>query len=449
MVFFVFILFILNTVLAQSNISGNQRGYIENRFWYYPQNQSTIASYKNTVRWRPTLSIEKEPSNGGYQLQWTITGNVLLQQGRDVILDTLDILEPHILEQIPPDFNGQKPSFDDVLLDCNWTFYGENEIEHIGDVLTFPRLFMDINTEKLDIRIGKQSINWGSSLFFNPTDILFQYLIAEPWQERQGLEGVRLQFGGKNWLLTTIATVDLPYGLEDINSNNKNSQELPWYTGLRWTQNRKRNKVSMILGANHDLTLAGIDIKGDFTSRDIGYWIEGSWKYEHAFEPHDSFFQYSIGFDNSFDIGQGVRIALQLSHDGSGEEPLFYDWSSRRDFPIELQDCEMYHVRIPQSSSQKRVLLGRWYGLGLLEFRFHHNWRLQTSLFTNLIDLSALAFPALIYEQAHFLFFTGVQSRFGREGEFMPPFSQRNIMGVDLQMLYPSTQFLMWIRWNY
>ena len=225
---------------------------------------------------------------------------------------------------------------------------------------------------------------------------------------------------------------------------------MPWYTGVRWTYNTKRQKISAISGLTHDTSLIGIDIKGDITSRNIGYWFEGSIK-QQTFQD-SSFLQYSIGVDDSFDILDGLRIAFQLSHDGSGEEPLFYEWSSRDVFTTvdaQLTNCDSYHLKVPQRTDERRFLLGRWYGLGVVELRFQSYWRLQIPWFSNIIDTSTVAFPSIIYDSGTFLAFMGLQSRFGSEGEFNPPFSKRNIMGVDLEVLYPSTQFLMWIRWSY
>ena len=433
------------TQAQPKDVSFHQYGYIENRLWFYPDPLQDIPSFKNTLRWRPTFVGEMTKESTTYKI--SLTPNVIFNTGRDFISDTQKLLEPTILEQIPPDFNGNKPDFDDVLLECNWIVDGENDITNIRDVLTFPRFFIDINTQKLDLRIGKQALNWGSALFFNPTDVVFQYLFAQPWQERKGFEGIKLQMGKENWLLTTMGAVDV--SSTPLLTKTHSQNQLPWYTGIRWTYNTKRQKISAISGFTHDTSLIGIDIKGDITSRNIGYWFEGSIKQQRT---HDSsFLQYSVGIDDSFDILDGMRIGFQLSHDGSGETPLFYEWSSREIFTVNAQitDCDSYHIKVPQRGDEQRFLLGRWYGLGIMEMQFQSYWRIQIPLFSNLIDKSTVALPSIIYDQGDFLAFMGLQSRLGSEGEFNPPFSQRNIMGVDLEVLYPSTQFLMWIRWSY
>ena len=266
------------TQAQPKDVSFYQYGYIENRLWFYPDPLQDIPSFKNTFRWRPTFVGEITKESTTYKI--SLTPNVIFNTGRDFISDTQKLLEPTILEQIPPDFNGNKPDFDDVLLECNWIVDGENDITNIRDVLTFPRFFIDINTQKLDLRIGKQALNWGSALFFNPTDVVFQYLFAQPWQERKGFEGIKLQMGKENWLLTTMGAVDL--SSTPLLTNTHSQNQLPWYTGIRWLYNTKRQKISAISGFTHDTSLIGVDIKGDITSRNIGYWFEGSIKQQRT-----------------------------------------------------------------------------------------------------------------------------------------------------------------------
>ena len=165
---------------------------------------------------------------------------------------------------------------------------------------------------------------------------------------------------------------------------------------------------------------------------------------------HDSsFLQYAIGIDDSFDILDGMRIGFQLSHDGSGETPLFYEWSSREIFTVNAQitNCDSYHIKVPQRTDERRFLLGRWYGLGIMEMQFQSYWRIQIPLFSNLIDKSTVALPSIIYDQCNFLAFMGLQSSSDLKVNLIHYFSEEYY--VDLEVLYPSTQFLMWIRWSY
>ena len=110
---------------------------------------------------------------------------------------------------------------------------------------------------------------------------------------------------GKNWLLTTMGAVDLNSTTLLANTFIKSTS---LYTGIQWTYNTKRQKISAISGLTHDTSLMGVDIKGDITSRNIGYWFEGSIKQQRIHDP--SFLQYSVGIDDSFDILDGMRIGF-------------------------------------------------------------------------------------------------------------------------------------------
>ena len=47
-------------------------------------------------------------------------------------------------------------------------------------------------SSNFDFRVGRQSIYWGSAAFLNPTDPFPEFLIAEPWRPRRGLNAGRV-----------------------------------------------------------------------------------------------------------------------------------------------------------------------------------------------------------------------------------------------------------------
>jgi hypothetical protein len=60
---------------------------------------------------------------------------------------------------------------------------------------TFDRLWMDFNYGKFQARVGRQRINWGQTLVWNPNDIFNTYSFFDfDYVERPGSDAVRLQY---------------------------------------------------------------------------------------------------------------------------------------------------------------------------------------------------------------------------------------------------------------
>ncbi|WP_319503088.1 hypothetical protein [uncultured Draconibacterium sp.] len=57
------------------------------------------------------------------------------------------------------------------------------------------RAWIDYNSGKLQVRLGRQRINWGTNLVWNPNDVFntFSYFDFD-YEERPGTDGVRLQY---------------------------------------------------------------------------------------------------------------------------------------------------------------------------------------------------------------------------------------------------------------
>lgn len=61
--------------------------------------------------------------------------------------------------------------------------------------MTIDRLWLDFFLGKFQIRAGRQRINWGQAMVWNPNDIFNTYSFFDPdYPERPGIDGMRLQF---------------------------------------------------------------------------------------------------------------------------------------------------------------------------------------------------------------------------------------------------------------
>lgn len=81
---------------------------------------------------------------------------------------------------------------DEGVIDMSWNLL--NEPSFFLNT-TIDRLWVDFNYDKFQARIGRQRINWGQTLIWNPNDIFNAYSFFEfDYIERPGSDAVRLQY---------------------------------------------------------------------------------------------------------------------------------------------------------------------------------------------------------------------------------------------------------------
>lgn len=86
---------------------------------------------------------------------------------------------------------------DPGLVDLSWNI--GNDINPVLLNSTIDRLWVAYGNDKVDLRIGRQRINWGVNLAWNPNDIFNAYnFIDFDYEERPGADAVRFQYFGKN-----------------------------------------------------------------------------------------------------------------------------------------------------------------------------------------------------------------------------------------------------------
>jgi hypothetical protein len=81
---------------------------------------------------------------------------------------------------------------DQGLVDMSWNILNENSF-FLNT--TVDRLWLDINFNKFQARIGRQRINWGQTFVWNPNDIFNAYSFFDvDYAERPGSDAIRLQY---------------------------------------------------------------------------------------------------------------------------------------------------------------------------------------------------------------------------------------------------------------
>ncbi len=86
---------------------------------------------------------------------------------------------------------------DGGLIDMSWNIGNNVNPVHLNS--TIDRLWIAYGNDKVDLRIGRQRINWGVNLAWNPNDIFNAYNFVDfDYEERPGSDAVRFQYFGKN-----------------------------------------------------------------------------------------------------------------------------------------------------------------------------------------------------------------------------------------------------------
>jgi hypothetical protein len=81
---------------------------------------------------------------------------------------------------------------DQGMVDLSWNILNEQSFFFNT---TIDRLWADFNYGKFQIRVGRQRINWGQTLIWNPNDIFNAYSFFDfDYIERPGSDAVRLQY---------------------------------------------------------------------------------------------------------------------------------------------------------------------------------------------------------------------------------------------------------------
>ena len=401
------------------------RGYVEVRGGY---TDADSTHWSLTERVRPRLRVDLHE-----RVTLKTTFEARLDQGRYATGELLELMRPTI-EGSLGGLSGGGPTLEEVVDECAWDVDVNRTYSEVSDVASIERLFLDIKLPAADIRIGRQPVNWGSALFFNPTDIFSQVLLTEPWQERDGVDAARVNVP----IGDEVQITGLVAALDDYQT---------FRGGLRSSVHVGSTDIALVGSSDGQTWFAGFDTKGDF---EVGWWLEGG--YQGDMTGQDlGFFKVAAGADYSFPVMEHLYIAGQLYHDGSGQIPALYDWSSRQDPTLAtLSTCEAYpeiEDYLPEVPDEYRLTLGQWYGLLVLQLGATEDLTITSTAALNLADKTGLLFPTAAYNiGSRTTMNAGLQYLIGAEGEFQPPDYQLMAGEVDISSLYPTWTAMTWAR---
>lgn len=190
---------------------------------------------------------------------------------------------------------------------CAWPEPGVAllNIDGIDDALTIERFYADIYLPWADLRVGRQSITWGSALMINPTDPFPELLLAEPWRPRQGLDAAR-------------AIINLP-GYNDLTLVAGSNRALDAVRAAgRLRLNVAETDVALVGAWRTDggaegegNGIVGLDVKGTL---ELGYWLESAL---HLGDD-DLYVEVAVGLDYSFPVLENLIVSAQYYFNQGG-----------------------------------------------------------------------------------------------------------------------------------
>ncbi len=192
--------------------------------------------------------------------------------------------------------------FDPGLIDMSW-----NVIEEQSFFLNtrLDRFWLDFNYNKFQATIGRQRINWGQSLVWNPNDIFNAYSFFDfDYVERPGSDAIRLQYFPTSSSAAEFAVkVDSEHDITaaGLFRFNKFGYDIQFLAGFV-------NSEDVVIGAGWSGSIGSVSFRG-----------EGSW-----FQPYEEFpksigtILVTAGLDKVFKDNSIAQLQLMYSNNPIG-----------------------------------------------------------------------------------------------------------------------------------
>ena len=331
---------------------------------------------------------------------------------------------------------------------CEWP---EDDTMALSDVFRLDRLHLDVYLPQVDLRVGRQAVQWGSAMMINPSDPFPEVLFTEPWRPRRGVNAAR-------------ATVPIPGGHQIQAVVGLDDRFRHVRAAARGTVQAANVDVSVVGAFRSDDTSGrvGVDVRGTWA---VGLWLEGVVHLDQGAYGEGVWEELAVGLDWNGTMLQGVGVAAQYYR--SGRKAAGGGLSSAL-ASVELPECDGVDVGerlgfggevdpfAPVfSGSDYLLLMGR---VGIVR-----ELSVSAVLLQNLGDGTGVAVPTLSLRPNGWLEL-GVAGQvpyrmWGDGGEFSPneeDLVQRLevVPGVegptlDLRGLVPKATVTGWLRYNF
>ncbi len=265
------------------------------------------------------------------------------------------------------------------------------------------RLYLDVELGKVDLRVGRQAINFGQALIWNPVDLVDSNSPLDFDVVKLGVDAVRA-----SWATSSTSSVQALVAFPDEGA----------IALLRGEFLVGSVDLGLLAASDErdDEVILGFDVKGD---AGVGYWLEGA---HHDLAAGEDFYRLVVGLDYSLAIQDALYLALQYYRDSSGGTSVDdYDYGSGRRF------------------------LGRQYGSLISALTLSELTRLNGSVIYNLEDeswLLTLGAARYFFENLEVTLRTSLAQGSG-PGEYNP------VAGSPLEGRQPSEIYELYLEWRF
>ncbi len=193
---------------------------------------------------------------------------------------------------------GDQLEVDQGILDMNWSWVNRpNVICHTA----LDRLWLNYSSSKWDVRLGRQRINWGQNVVWNPNDLFNVLNFTDfDYEERPGSDAFKAQRYFKN-----NSSLQVAYKF----TNDPNEAV---YAGM-YRFNKKNYDFQLLAGKYHNDVALGVGWAGNIKSS--GFKGEST-----VFLPTDDSSEQvvltSISWDMSY--GNGMYVLVSAIHNSNG-----------------------------------------------------------------------------------------------------------------------------------
>jgi|GEM_PF-857014 len=318
------------------------RGYLENRLFVTFLNNDFAASHlKNSMRF------------GDYNRARVIMSSAVSENSSLTLAVDHFTYHGYIIQQLRQTGTG-----------------GDSTATSIDQRIAVDRAYIRLYFSRVDVTIGKQRISWGRSMLWSPFDVFNRVNFFEPQEEKFGINAFRITIP-----TGTISMIDVVFAPEDRLDKSSAGIRALW----NW------HGVEFAVTAIHFVhplfrqNIYGFEWKGD---KEVGIWFEGAYFNEKPFDSvillPANYFRWLIGLDYSFDVGNGLFIMAEYTHDESGEpDKTRYNYS---------------HL-----FTGRRLLLARDYIYSSIQFRYSDLTSFSTTILSNMNDRSVFFMPGISY----------------------------------------------------
>ncbi len=332
--------------------------------------------------------------------------------------------------------------------------------EDVREYLTVERLYVDFTGEKVDFRLGRQAVNWGSALVFHPSDLVSEVVASEPWRERQGVNAIRANIAPvpNLQIVTLLALADDLSAFEKTDAGEvPEAEDWPLAGAAKVTVHAAETDWSAV--GNVEMGgrwFAGADIKGQL---ELGWWVEGGWHGDSS-EADPEGAEVVVGLDYSIPVLNRVFFAAEYRYDGTGEaDPADYDYGQRSGGGSNVPFSCPFSTTGTNGTEDTavpsaRITLGQHYVHGTLNVSFLDDWTVGAVAIINVQDGTGLLVPdAAVVIGERWQVHVGAQIPVGDEGEFVPPEDQFEVVvganSVNLARFLPAATLNAWARYSF